>query len=244
MARTKIDWCDVVWNPAWGCRHACPYCYARAFARRFGKQKAYSEMKHLESLGWTLELVGCLAEALRAFRPTFLWSNFNRTFPRKPARIFVDSMSDIIFWKPDWMHLVLRRIRRHPEHTFLFLTKEPRAYTGLSFPPNCWLGASASTQEEVLRMQEELAGQERTFLSLEPIQEAIDPGTISPGAVEWLILGAETGNRKEKVLPELSWIRRLVFDSQVPVFMKRSLQDLWQMPMIQRFPAGMRGGSA
>lgn len=35
-AKTKIDWCDVSWNPVTGCLHGCEYCYARRIAERFG----------------------------------------------------------------------------------------------------------------------------------------------------------------------------------------------------------------
>ena len=35
MNKTSIDWCDFTWNPVTGCRRGCPYCYARAMARRF-----------------------------------------------------------------------------------------------------------------------------------------------------------------------------------------------------------------
>ena len=27
--KTKIEWCTHTWNPVTGCRHGCPYCYAR-----------------------------------------------------------------------------------------------------------------------------------------------------------------------------------------------------------------------
>ena len=33
---TRIDWADATWNPATGCNHGCPYCYARGIADRFG----------------------------------------------------------------------------------------------------------------------------------------------------------------------------------------------------------------
>ena len=36
MDKTKIDWCDMSWNPITGCRHGCEYCYARRMAERFG----------------------------------------------------------------------------------------------------------------------------------------------------------------------------------------------------------------
>ena len=35
MNKTKIDWATMSWNPVTGCRHGCPYCYARRTARRF-----------------------------------------------------------------------------------------------------------------------------------------------------------------------------------------------------------------
>lgn len=36
MDKTKIDWCDMSWNPITGCKHGCEYCYARRMAERFG----------------------------------------------------------------------------------------------------------------------------------------------------------------------------------------------------------------
>ena len=35
MNGTKIEWCDMTWNPATGCRHDCGYCYARRMTARF-----------------------------------------------------------------------------------------------------------------------------------------------------------------------------------------------------------------
>ncbi|MBA7524298.1 hypothetical protein ES705_16435 [subsurface metagenome] len=37
MNKTKIDYVDFTWNPVWGCRGTCSYCYARKIAQRFGK---------------------------------------------------------------------------------------------------------------------------------------------------------------------------------------------------------------
>ena len=36
MNDTKIEWCDMTWNPVTGCKHGCEYCYARRVANRFG----------------------------------------------------------------------------------------------------------------------------------------------------------------------------------------------------------------
>ena len=46
------------------------------------------------------------------------------------------------------------------------------------------------------------------------------------GDFEWVILGAESGNRKGKVTPKHEWIEkiaRLCKDAEIPIFMKDSL---------------------
>ncbi|RHO54244.1 DUF5131 family protein [Ruminococcaceae bacterium AM07-15] len=40
MNKTKIDWATMSWNPVTGCRHGCPYCYARRTAHRFDAGRA------------------------------------------------------------------------------------------------------------------------------------------------------------------------------------------------------------
>ena len=35
MNDTKIEWCDMTWNPVTGCLHGCEYCYAKKVAHRF-----------------------------------------------------------------------------------------------------------------------------------------------------------------------------------------------------------------
>lgn len=88
-------------------------------------------------------------------------------------------------------------------------------------------------------------GDHHTFLSIEPLKMDIcevederDGGKLlenflKPGAhgssrkfFEWVIIGAETGNRKERVVPEKEWvdkITRLCDKGGIPVFMKESL---------------------
>lgn len=60
---------------------------------------------------------------------------------------------------------------------------------------------------------------------------------------EWIIVGAETGRRKDKVVPEREWIEKLVDlcrKADIPIFMKSSLADIWREPLIQEFPEGLR----
>jgi protein gp37 len=235
-SRTKIDWCDCVWNPVWGCRHSCPYCYARSYARRFGVQKAYQEKKHIESPGWTLELLTSLAGRLQAFESTFLWSNFNKAFPRKASRIFVNSMSDFLFWKPDWKHMTLSKIRRHPEHTFLFLTKNPKTYENLSFQENCWLGVTVTRQAEMDSLEAYLfdcSWEKRAnlFLSIEPILEPVKL-TIT---LDWLIAAGRfvktastgTSNKAEARRVTEEMLKRGVVASEDNPVLLPYLSDFW-----------------
>lgn len=206
MHKTKIDWCDATWNPVWGCLNHCPYCYARKIAERFGK----------------------------SFEPHWMENNFNRAMPKKPSRIFVNSMSDVAFWQLDWMERVLDKIGQTRQHQFLFLTKKPETYFFLSFPGNCWLG-STTTDGDMERVVH--VGHRINFLSIEPIHSAVKPKILED--FQWIIIGAETGNRKGKVIPERRWIADIVGyckSNNIPVFLKEALQEIWGEELIQEFP--------
>jgi hypothetical protein len=79
-----------------------------------------------------------------------------------------------------------------------------------------------------------------TFLSIEPLLNRVEvKQPIKDKMVDWVIIGAETGNRKAKVIPELSWIEDIVNDCHtagIPVFIKGSLAGIWKGPLIQEFP--------
>lgn len=62
-------------------------------------------------------------------------------------------------------------------------------------------------------------------MSIEPILEDVLPEkhNILFRQVDWVIIGAETGRRKGKVIPNLEWIRKIVEAAEkekTPVFMK------------------------
>jgi len=65
MTKTKIEWCSSTWNPVWGCKNKCSYCYARKLAWRFGTKIYKNEAKR------------------RRFEPIFVQSNFDKPFPKK-----------------------------------------------------------------------------------------------------------------------------------------------------------------
>ena len=201
MYKTKIDYATHTWNPVWGCRRGCDYCYARKVAQRFNPDDD--------------------------FEPRWMENNFNRAMPRDPARIFVNSMSDIAYWTAEWFSKVIERISENPHHTFLFLTKYPAVYATKAWPRNCWLGATATNQDDADMFQHYLPSSRVSFLSIEPILGEIDPSIIKPDLVDWVILGAETGHRPDRVVPPPEWISPWL-NLQIPLFMKPNLP--WSGP--------------
>ena len=72
-------------------------------------------------------------------------------------------------------------------------------------------------------------------------------GPMWPGAdgllVDWVIVGAETGQRKDKAIPKREWVESLLKDCReegVPFFMKENLADIWGEKLVREFPAGLR----
>ena len=102
MNKTKIPWCDYTWNPIVGCSPCspgCDHCYAKAISHRF-------------HLPWG--------------KAHFMPERLNEPYKiRKPARIFVCSMSDIFHETidPEWRVKIYLTITSLPWHTFILLTK-------------------------------------------------------------------------------------------------------------------------
>lgn len=73
----------------------------------------------------------------KGFAPTY--HAYTMDYPEKrktPARIFVSSMGDLFGeWVPDiWIEDVFAACKRAPQHTYLFLTKNPQRYLDMATP--------------------------------------------------------------------------------------------------------------
>lgn len=82
-----------------------------------------------------------------------------------------------------------------------------------------------------------------TFVSIEPILARFTNMEENLCDLSWVIIGAETGRRKGKIVPEREWIEDIVNECKeknIPVFMKFSLADIWGEPLIQEFPVGLQ----
>lgn len=217
----RIGWCDMTWNPVIGCKNNCSYCYAKNLNRRF---------KFIEN--WN--------------NPEWKEESYNKKLPQKSQKIFVGSMSEIYFWDYQWIEDVLYKTDCNPQHTFQFLTKFPEIYNHFKFPENCWLGVTItknkdikkSNIENIFRKNPGIKYNNQAFISFEPLLERIDMRNYDIQNLNWVIIGAETGNRKGKVIPKKEWIADIVDYCKkyhIPVYLKNSLKDIY--PKIKKdFP--------
>ena len=267
--KTKIDWCDATWNPVTGCLHGCEYCYARGIANRFGGDMAEEEIimppdfssesmsqpiktrqKMIHDLDKPFvmkrEKDGAIVKSPYPF-------NFDPTFHRyrldiparwqRPRTIFVCSMADLFGgWVPDeWITDVFEACGAAGRHRYLFLTKNPKRYIELHekrlLPgwKNMWYGTSVTNNET----EYFFSVFHNTFASIEPIHGDFDPD--KEPLFNWAIIGAETGNREDRVVPERAWIDHVVQSCRrngIPVFMKESLRGIMGADFIQEYPWG------
>ena len=198
---SKIEWTDATWNPVRGCTKispGCAHCYACTFAERFRDVpgRPYEQ-------GFDLRLVpDKLTQPL-------LW--------RTPKMIFVNSMSDLFHEgvPDDYIEAVGRVMTNAKRHTFQVLTKRFKRMrdllnTTIQFAAkqqHIWWGVSVENQEHGLPRIEHLRQSSalRRFLSIEPLLESL--GTINLDAINWVIVGGESGPKARSM--DLDWVRQI-----------------------------------
>jgi protein gp37 len=224
--KKRIEFADETWNPVWGCLNNCPYCFARPIAKRFSKQMFQKEFNYRIKESHNVEYCGdLLAERLQDFTPEILWSQLEKKFKKRSTHIFVNSMSDIMYWKPKWWKLVLSHILGYPEKKFIFFTKSKSLidFNFLSNLPNAVLIKTINTEKDIDDCNIYFDG--KLGFCIEPMQSCLSSYTGMFGACDWVIIGAETGNRKNKIEVKPEWIEPF-YDLKIPVFMKESIRHL------------------
>ena len=287
MNRSKIEWCDMTWNPITGCLNNCEYCYAKRLIKRFSdypnnrlcaeyekpieiyhgdfapRYKSEGEgfytkgipMPKLTKKTYTDE--GAFVPYPYRDMPTF--HTYRLDEPQKitrPQNIFVCSMADLFGdWIPDeWIKEVFNACEKAPQHNYLFLTKNPERYVRLadSLPQNdnFWYGSTMTNHLDKAWYYDGKSYRaintnhpyHRKFISIEPMQGEFYKGVQLRDFTSmfgWIIVGAETGNRKDKIIPKREWIENIVEsckNSEIPLFMKNSLTGVWGEPLIQEYP--------
>lgn len=267
MNKTKIEWADSTWNPVTGCLNGCPYCYAERIANRYkgyqleNELDAYHEPRVVPLPGETtsegfVELDAphkhfCGTNGVRnapypyRFLPTLHRYRMNDLKDKAARTVFVCSMADLFGkWVPTrWIVEVLDACRAAPQHRYLFLTKNPARYSmldKLALLPredNFWYGSTCTDDG----MPFFYSDRHNTFVSIEPILKPFDCQIVADelSMINWVILGAETGNRRNKVVPAREWIEPIVDvckNLSVPLFMKDSMKPIWGEEIITQFP--------
>ncbi len=236
--KSAIDWCTASLNPfGWGCYgpggtpsapRRCENCYAHKMSRG-----PYARCKQC-------------AEFVPHWHPEDL--DKARSW-KKPREIFWQSMGDMWHsYSPSHRILeVLEVARETPQHTHLFLTKNPSRYLDFTaYMPKdaAYYGVTIRNQDEASRLVPViLALSARGFciyLSLEPLYERIDfrsaciPRNFFDYQMLWfkeskltigihqIILGGENGQRAKNPMAS-DWVRFIrdeCLKAGVPFFFK------------------------
>jgi protein gp37 len=215
MKTTKIDWCDCTINPVVGCPNGCPYCYARKINDRFHFVKDWNA-------------------------PEFFPERLKQLKTAAPKSVFMDSMSDFAWWTEEQANKVyFDGICKNRQHSYIFLTKGYKSYPykGLQAMFGWRNFDKSSNGEQLIFLGKTVTSTERfdvfeqyDFYSIEPLLEPIDLSMIQYHLyAKAVIIGAETGNRKGKIVPPREWIDNIVKECDkrgVSVFMKESLRNI------------------
>jgi len=239
-SRTSIGWCDLTSNPlyavrksdgkrGWWCSKVspgCAHCYAEVLNKRWGNEVPYLPA-NVDDIEWRLDEreLGALVRR------------------RKPARIFLGSMTDVFHptIPGELLREVFLQIAIAHHHTFQVLTKRPReakefldtlggVFASDMWPlPNLWLGVSVENQwwaEERIPVLLTLPAAVR-FVSCEPLLGPLDLNRwLMPRryrAIDWGIIGGESGPACRVM--DIDWARDLLGSfgaASVPVFFKQS----------------------
>lgn len=227
MQKTKIEWTDYVWNIQTGCKNGCEYCYARKMANRLKGRVGYDVVRPFDPKFHPdrLNEIGGLPKST---------NSKNHQLPRGTLMVFTASMGEFGWAKPTDFKTTIDKIRES-KHIFQILTKIPQQLTHnlpADLPRNLWLGVSINQQSDAWRVEKltdyidnpKYGNRWLPFLSIEPLHGEIDLSKVKGiEKIRWVIIGAETGNRKGKIIPKREWIakiREFCAENDIPLFIK------------------------
>ena len=194
MATSSIEWTELTWNPTTGCDKisaGCKFCYAEIMSRRL---KAMGVEKYRDGFK-----IRTHEDALAI---PYGW--------RKPAMVFVNSMSDL-FHKDvplDFIQRVFAVMKDNQHLIFQVLTKRAERLAELrgelEWSPNIWMGVSvenALVKGRIDHLRKVPAAVR--FLSCEPLIGPLPKLNLRD--IHWVIVGGESGAKPRPMRPE--WVR-------------------------------------
>lgn len=198
-----------------GCTIGCNYCYARNNCRRFHMTDDFSVPEYMNR-----KL--CLMDNSRSH----VW--------------LLTGMSDFSDWKEEWKNEVFTRVACNPQHAYVFLTKCPEKIDFCTGDENVWMGVTVTRASEKGRLTDLIKHirAKHYYATFEPLFE--DVGEIDLRGFEWVVIGTETGKRKNKIVAKPEWVLRIAEQAKrngIPVFMKEELLPIMgEERMIQELP--------
>jgi len=129
----------------------------------------------------------------------------------------------------DFIRRMFDVMRRAGHHTFQILTKRSERLADLAprldWPGNVWMGVTVEHADYVGRIDDlRAAGARLKFLSLEPLLGPMP--ALDLAAIDWVIVGGETGRAARPMHPE--WVRSIrdqCAAAGVPFFLKQMHVD-------------------
>lgn len=215
QGKGKIEWTDWTLSIVTGCLYGCDYGPQGCFANRIA-QRIYAEK----------------------FEPTF---RPERIAPAERKlkklsdgqKIFLTDMGELFGpWVPaEWIQANIDLAKRHPDHTFQFLTKNPSRYLEFDFPLNCWLGTTIDREEKYAERSApfwKMNGNHVHFVSFEPLLTSMPLDS----AFDWAIIGELTGKAmtQEEIHQVKLWAEDIIEqakDMNIPVFVKNALGTIF-----------------
>ena len=198
-----------------GCTIGCSYCYARNNVRRFHMIDDFE-------------------------KPEYFPRKLRLMEKKRPQNFLLTGMSDFSLWRPEWREKIFSKMSQNPQHQYLFLTKRPEMIQFSTALDNAWFGVTVTASKEKERIQalrEHIQGG-HYHVTFEPMFDNI--GDVDLSGVEWVVIGTETGRRKNKSVSRPEWVWNLTDQAKalgIPVFMKEDLLPIMgEDQMIQELP--------
>jgi protein gp37 len=219
MQKTGIEYLTHTWNPiAMRCdpvSEGCANCWHLAFTKRHAENPHFS-IDQREAYGGEKPIL--VEKELDA--PSRL---------RKPGRIGVQFMGDLFHAKVpgEWIERILNAASV-PRHSFFFLTKRPQRLVEQFFYNRYkwYVGVTIEDQgtaDQRLPYLLDCHTPMVRFISVEPLLGPVDLSDYLTGAIDWVIIGCETGPRRRP--SKLEWVESLIDQAddagEIPVFVKQ-----------------------
>ncbi|KKN50924.1 hypothetical protein LCGC14_0627890 [marine sediment metagenome] len=244
LSPTGIEYGDYAWNFASGCGNNIDgkcndggfKCWAYPITQRFADRypNGFKPTIHLDALLSPLYLKKP-SRILCAFMGDLFWDCPEFDPEREIHHPMPSDKVSVTMSLKGWIYTTIKQC---PQHTFLFLTKQPQNLIKFSpFPDNCWVGVTATNHLQAKKGAGYLRDIQAKikFMSFEPLLADIGFNDTRWAranqiikSLDWLIISSQTKPYKP---PKIEWVREIVQAADkagVKVFLKDSLRPLFR----------------